>query len=207
MDGSYRRIEIKLPENKYKLSYRRGYNADDVLLAGQSNNANPLHALMVRGMPSSTQLLYGVRVVPADPQPAATAPRAGKNPQLTGAVKRYSVDFMIRWTDVKLDKAPDGKHTGKIQVELLAYDRDGKALNWAGGLENMNLTPDLYAAVEKSGVPAHFEIDVPAGQDVFLETGVYDWQTGKAGTLEVPLPSAGEKLASHDTSKANSTPK
>ena len=32
------------------------------------------------------------------------------------------------------------------------------------------------------------EIDVPAGKDVFLETGVYDWQTGKAGTLEVALP-------------------
>lgn len=34
----------------------------------------------------------------------------------------------------------------------------------------------------------HFEIDIPADKDVFLETGVYDWQTGKAGTLEVALP-------------------
>jgi hypothetical protein len=36
-------------------------------------------------------------------------------------------------------------------------------------------------------VPAHFEIDLPADADVFLETGVYDTATGKAGTLEVPL--------------------
>ena len=28
MDGSFRRIEVKLPESKYKLAYRRGYYAD-----------------------------------------------------------------------------------------------------------------------------------------------------------------------------------
>jgi hypothetical protein len=30
------------------------------------------------------------------------------------------------------------------------------------------------------------EIDLPKS-DVFLETGVYDWATGKAGTLEIPV--------------------
>jgi hypothetical protein len=32
------------------------------------------------------------------------------------------------------------------------------------------------------------EIDVPKG-DSYLTTGVYDWSTGKAGTLEIPLNS------------------
>ena len=94
---------------------------------------------------------------------------------------------MIRWTDVKLQLAVDGKRTGKIQVELLAYDRDGHALNWQGGTLAMNLAPDVYAAIQRSGVPAHFEIDVPSDKDVFLATGVYDWQSGKAGTLEIPF--------------------
>ena len=31
------------------------------------------------------------------------------------------------------------------------------------------------------------EIDLPASSKVFLETGVYDWATEKARTLEVPL--------------------
>ncbi len=133
MDGSFRRIEIKIPESKVKLAYRRGYNADDSLALDTKTETDPLHPLMQRGMPSSTQLLYGVRVVPVDPQPAATAPRAGKNAKLTGPTKRYSVDFMIRWTDVQLEPTSDGKHTGKLQVELLAYDREGHALNWGGG--------------------------------------------------------------------------
>jgi VWFA-related protein len=199
MDGSYRRIEIKVPESKLKLSYRRGYNADDSLALDAKPDADPLHPLLLRGMPSATQLLYGVRVVPVDPQPAANTPRAGKNAKLTGPTKRYSADFMIRWTDVKLEPASDGKHTGKLQVELLAYDRDGHAVNWVGGTQAMNVTPDLYAAMQRSGVPAHFEIDLPTNSDVFLETGVYDWATGKAGTLEIPI-----RLASTTTASTSS---
>ena len=203
MDGSYRRIEIRVPESKYRLAYRRGYNADDSLAIDTKTDSDPLHPLMLRGMPSATQLLYGVRVVAVNPQPAANAPRAGKNAKLTGPTKRYSVDFMIRWTDVRLEPAADGKHTGKLQVELLAYDRDGHAVNWVGGTQQMNLTPDLYAAMQRSGVPAHFEIDLPANEEVFLETGVYDWATGKAGTLEVPLRSVGVMAAATPPTKAN----
>ena len=201
MDGSYRRIEVKVTEGKYRLAYRHGYNADDaanpVTAAAQ---ANPLHALMTRGMPSATQVLYAARVVPASPQPAPNTPHAGKNSKLTGPTTRYSIDFMIRWTDVKLDAAPDGTHTGKLQIELLAYDRAGNAVNWTGGTQAMNIEPAIFAAIQKSGVPAHVEIDLPSDKDIYLETGVYDWETGKAGTMEIPLP-----LANSTTAK-NSTP-
>ena len=71
----------------------------------------------------------------------------------------------------------------------------------------MDLAPELFASIQKSGVAAHFEIDVPADKDVFLETGVYDLETGKAGTLEVSLPvdSGGTKAAT-DASGANAKP-
>jgi hypothetical protein len=127
-------------------------------------------------------------VAPVDPQPKPNAARAGKNAKLTGPTIRYAVDLMIRATDVKLQLMADGKRTGKVQVELLAYDRDGHALNWQGGTLAMNLAPDVYAAIQRSGVPAHFEIDLPSHKDVFLATGVFDWESGKAGTLEIPIP-------------------
>jgi len=186
MDGSYRRIEVKTTAGKYNLAYRRGYNADDSLTADAKTEADPLHALMMRGMPSSTQVLYGVRVVPVSPQPAADAKRAGKNAKLTGPTTRYSVDFMVRWTDVALETTANGSHRGKIQVGLMAYDHDGNAVNWVGATQGMDLKPEIYAAIQKSGVPVHMEIDLP-NTDVYLETGVYDWSSGKAGTLEVPL--------------------
>ena len=199
MDGQFRSIDVSIPEAKYTLAYRKGYYAlDSSQDLGRSKNSpqektatilNPLPPLMVRGAPSSTEILYGARVAPVDPQPTPNAARAGKNAKMAGPVKRYAVDLMIRWTDVKLQLAADGKHTGKVQVELLAYDRDGHALNWQGGTLAMNLAPDTYAAIQRSGVPAHFEIDVPSDKDVFLATGVYDRETGKAGTLEIPIAS------------------
>ena len=68
---------------------------------------------------------------------------------------------MIRWTDLSFDLMPDGSHQGKVRVELIAYDRDGKALNWVGGVTNMNLKAEIFESIQKSGVPAHVEIDVP----------------------------------------------
>jgi VWFA-related protein len=193
MDGSYRRIDVKTTAGKYNLAYRRGYNADDKLTADTKPEGDPLHALLTPGMPNATQVLYGVRVLPVSPQPAPDAKREGKNTKLTGPTTRYSVDFLVRWSDVALETAADGTHRGKIQASLLAYDRDGNAVNWVGITEGMALTPENFAAIQKSGVPVHLELDLPSSA-AYLETGIYDWSSGKAGTLEVPVNSV--KVAS-----------
>jgi hypothetical protein len=137
-------------------------------------------------MPSSTQILYGVRVLPAAPQPEPTAIRAGYNAKLPSPTTRYTADFLIDWKKVQLQPAPDGTHTGMIRLELLAYDRDGKALNWTGQTLGLTLDAKTYAAIQKSGIPAHLEIDVPQ-TDVYLATGIYDFEAKKAGTLEIPV--------------------
>jgi VWFA-related protein len=187
LDGSYRRIEVKVSATgKYKVAYRSGYNADNMKTAEPRTESDPLRPLLKFGLPDSTQLLYAVRVAPAAQQPAPNAIRAGKNPALTGPVTRYTVDFMIRWTDVAFDLRPDGTHHGKIQMALQAYDRDGKAVNWEGGSDEMNVKPDTWTAIKKSGIPAHMEIDLP-NEEIYLNTGVYDWGSNKAGTLEIPL--------------------
>jgi hypothetical protein len=96
------------------------------------------------------------------------------------------VDFLIRWSDEGREPTPEGNHAGKVRVELIAYDRDGKALNRGGGTLNLNVTDAAYTAIQRSGVPAHIELDIPKGE-AYLATGVYDWATNKAGTLEIPL--------------------
>jgi VWFA-related protein len=205
MDGQYRRIEVKLTEGKYKLAYRRGYYADDMEEPGKSKASSvvqsasaprdhpdgktdptPLRQLMARGMPSSTQILYGVRVLPAAPQPAPTAIRAGYNPKLPSTTTRYTADFLIDWKKVQLKPASGGTHTGMIRLELLAYDHEGKALNWTGQTVGLTLDAKTYAAIQHSGIPAHLEIDLP-NTDVYLATGIYDFEANKAGTLEIPL--------------------
>ena len=186
MDGNYRKVEVKLTTGKYKLAYRRGYNAADAPATAPKPEGDPLRPLLAQGRANSTEVLYQVRVAPVSPQPAATAARAGLNPKLTGSSTRYSVNFVIPWRNVSFVPAPDGSYDGKINVGVVAYDGDGKAVNWMGGTQAMNLKPEVYAAIQRSGVPAHMEIDLP-DQDVSLVTGVYDWGTDRAGTLEIPV--------------------
>jgi VWFA-related protein len=203
MDGKFRSVRIKLGEAKYKLSYRQGYYAIDstapqpgkskpglksVAASSDKASTNPLLPLMLRGAPSSTQILYAVRVEPANPQPAAADGHAGDNAKLAGSFTRYTVDYLIKPKDLNLGAATDGNRHGRVQIELIAYDRDGKALNWTGNAADFNLKPETFASIEKSGLRAHMEIDIPRG-DAWLATGVYDWNTGKAGTLEIPLNS------------------
>lgn len=207
---------------KLTLSYRRGYYADDLdrtnpaspsakksKLSSQDNklsnqpmplpgpqaDPDPLHPLLVHGLPSATQLLYAVRVEPAPTQPASNAKRAGANDKLSGPTVRYNADFLIDWKTIHLDPTPDGKHTGRIQIGLLARDKDGKAVNWTGGTMILNLDPATYADVQKSGIRAHAELDLPR-TNIYLATGVYDLAAHKAGTLEIPLAPAPTHIAS-----------
>lgn len=188
MDGGYRKIKVKVQDSGYRVEYRRGYYADDVPAAVEGKaDENPLRELMMYGMPDATQILFAARVLPASPQRQQGSPRAGMNSNLTGPTTRYSVNFMIRSTDVKLENTPDGTHRGKLQIEIHAYDRAGNSVNWLGGTWDMTVKPDGLAKLQKTGLLAHFEIDLPAHKDIYLETGVYDRETGKAGTLTIPL--------------------
>ncbi len=192
MDGKYRHIQVKLLKEKDTLAYRRGYYADDLettLAAGQKPDTDPLLMLMGRNLPDYSQILYKIKVLPSNPQPAPDAPRIGSNPEMKGPFTRYAVDFAIAPQDLKLDPTPDGGRHGNIEIVLLAYDREGKPLNFVVTKGDVNLDAQLYASVQKVGLQIHKEIDVPK-QYVFLRTGIYDLKSSTAGTLGVPLTDA-----------------
>jgi len=186
MDGRYRHIGVKLTKGNYKLAYRRGYNADDKLASASASGTDPLGQLLKHGLPSATGILYKVLVVPATIQPTPKDTLAGMNSKFDGARTRYFVQFTIPASEVALSLAPNSMHVGKFQLALLAVNREGNPLNWIDGTQNVNLNPDVYALVQKSGISARIQIDLP-DTDVFLESGVYDWVSGKVGTLEIPV--------------------
>jgi hypothetical protein len=191
MDGSYRQINVKLANGKYKLAYRNGYNADDSPAVAAKAGTNPLGPLLIFGMPAATGVLYGAHVVAATPQPAAATERTGQNSALQGPLTRYNVALIIRAQDVVLQPNPQGGRSGKILIGVKAYDHQGNAVNWAGDEETLTMGNADYDAIQKTGISAHLEIDLPSGTDLSLQTAVYDWGTGRAGTLNIPLTSPG----------------
>jgi VWFA-related protein len=193
-DGSFRRIEVKVSGGKYKLAYRQGYNADSATTgaAAVTNAApaeNPITPLLQLGLPSATGILYGASAqrVPGNQPPTSDATPAGQNPNLAGPLTRYSVSFTIRAQDVSFGQAPNGERVAKLLIGVKAYAADGAALNWQATREAVELDPAHYQSALKSGIPVTLDIDLPANTPAQLVTAVYDWNTTRSGTLQLPL--------------------
>jgi len=179
-DGKFRRIEVKGLNRSYKLAYRRGYyteNPETEPAVGRNVASDPLLPLMSFGMPDFAEILYKVRV-------AALPGDSSADP--TKSVVRYGVDFAISPQDVKLETSVGGVRSGSIEVALIAYNYDGKALNAVSKTIPVRLQADVFAALQRVGFQLHEEIDLPKA-DIFLQTGIYDLMAHHAGTLEIPL--------------------
>lgn len=191
-DGKYRRIDVKVPEENYRLSYRRGYYADKPLArdgteeTAEKVSDDPLIPLVGFGMPNFDQITYEIRALPVQPQPAPDAHRAGLNTELKGPFTRYGIDVSVSLRDFAFETTPDGVHHGRIEAMLVAYNRTGKVVNIAKLNSRLALKPEDYSALQARGLPFHLEIDVPTG-DIYLRTGVYDLGSGNAGTFGFPL--------------------
>jgi hypothetical protein len=187
-DGKYRRIEVKLPDTDYKLSYRRGYYADkpESPAAGEQSAEDPLIPLVGFGMPNFDQITYEIQANPLHPQPAPDARRAGLNTEWKGPFTRFGVDLAVSLENFALDSAPDGVKHGRLEVILVAYDRTGKIINIFKRTSRLALPPKDLHTLQAKGLPLHLEIDVPPG-DIYLRTGIYDLNSGNAGTLGLPL--------------------
>jgi VWFA-related protein len=194
MNGKPHRIRIELTHNKYHLAYRRGYYAENAnaeqKLRAQTSVGDPLIPIMQLGSPDTTQIIYKIRVLPSETQPAADAPRAGSNTDLKAPFTRYAVDFAIPVDSLKLNMTSDGVRHGSLEVKLLVYDAEGKPVNLVAKNVELTLTPKRYADFQRGGLQLHEDIDVPVGR-TYLTTGIYDLASRLAGSLEVPLNTAG----------------
>ena len=180
IDGKFRRIEVKGTNRPYKLAYRRGYytkNPESEQAVDRNVASDPLLPLISFGMPDFAEILYKVRVaaLPTDGSADSTKP-----------VVRYGVDFAVSPQDVKLENGVGGVRSGSIEVALIAYDYDGRALNAVSKTIPIHLQPDVFAALQRAGLQLHEEIDLPKA-DIFLQTGIYDLMAHHAGTLQIPL--------------------
>ena len=185
--GRERKITVKLKDAKYKVSYRRGYferTLSDIRADSAQSGKDPLRPLMDRGMPNFGDLHLRLQVEP-DFSKFDAAPPDGDNPALKPPFKRYTVRFFLSPQNLNLVQGSDGIRRAPVEVALVAYSQSGESLNWLVRSVNLAIRPDQMALATSSGIPFHFDFDMPPG-DVYLRAGVYDPSTQRAGTLEVP---------------------
>jgi VWFA-related protein len=200
-DGRFRKIQVELAKPDYQLAYRSGYYADhpkSAEAAAARPAADPLSRFLQPGLPESTQIPFTVRVVSARApdkaaaasttakQPAGIPGQGGDNPNLSGTLTRYAVDFMIPARGLQFETAQDGHQRVSLEVALMVYNDKGEAVNWMLRQINLNLDSTRYTAAQANGVNLFLEIDSP-DEGTVLRPGVYDLNASLAGTLEIPL--------------------
>jgi VWFA-related protein len=182
-DGGFRRIDVKVNGGKYKLAYRQGYNADSDS-SGGAPAADPIAALLQFGLPNATGILYGASAAPSTEQGSEPA---GQNAQIKGPLTRYTISFTVRAQDIEFGQGQNGRRIAKLVIGVKAYGGDGSALNWQASREAVELDDAHYQSALKSGIPISIALDLPANASGQIVTAVYDWNTNRSGTLEIPL--------------------
>ncbi len=206
--GDYRNIQVQLEgafaARGLKLSYRRGYYAEDAKahhpatsLAGATapvaapatgSTAYALQA-MERGSPAPSEILFKVRVLPDSTATEDTvAPRNRLNPtaNVKGPFRRYDLDFAALSSDFSFPLQGDGRRHASIEFVAMVYDADGKLLNLQGDVSDLYTTAENYTRTLRSGIGYRLQISAPAKGESFLRLGVRDELSGKMGVVEIP---------------------
>ena len=192
-NGALRQIAVQVEGARYDLEYRHAYFADPPAEAVKwtPGKRNALIDAMQHGSPALSQVVFNVRVLPAnDPAlknvTATTGPAGSMAAQLKNA-RRFVVDYWIDPRGLDHASAPDGGQQSQIELTEVAYDVNGNRVNYADQALGVTQTQDQAAKALQGGLPLRQQIDLPA-ENVYLRVGVHDMLSGRIGTLEIPLP-------------------
>jgi VWFA-related protein len=206
-DGRYHSIEIHVDRPGVHLSYRKGYDADDIarnqIASGITLSAtapepygNNLQASMARGVPPSSQVLFDVRVAPSPPPRPSDPPLLGDlDPKLKGKPRvRYDLEYFFPTRQITFTQDATGARAASLQFEVVAYDVFGKLISRLDQKRDLNLTAEQYRQfMSKRGQQYFQQMDLPHGE-IFLRVGILDGVSDKVGTLEIPLTVTGKSV-------------
>jgi predicted Zn-dependent protease len=105
---------------------------------------------------------------------------------LKGPLQRQYVDLNVDPHTLHYDIAADGTQGVQVEFTLVAYDRDGRRINYLDSGFQLGLKPSQIQQTMESGIRIRLPLDLPAGQ-FSLRIAVHDLSAGRAGSLEVPV--------------------
>ncbi|MCL2659072.1 MAG: VWA domain-containing protein [Acidobacteriaceae bacterium] len=223
-DGSFRKIQVSMAQKGLKLTYRRGYYADDPdssskhsWSAAETNagsgalppsSRQALNRAMIYGAPGPTQVLFYARVAPASSAAEDTVAR-GNNPvaaKMKPPYRQYMVDFFVQPETLQLAPASGGSMGGKVEFVVLVYDRDGQIVNAVDTAVKVKIPAAQWATVLSQGMQfTHHPLSVPVKGDYSLRLAVYNNDNGRVGALEIPVETV-SKLPPADATQQSSLP-
>ena len=171
-DGKFRKIQVKTPRRDFKLLYRTGYFAveDPLRLTRKEDRDHALMVAMQPSQPPATTLIVKTRVIPPD------APD-----------KPVQLDYLVDVADLFTIEDPSAKGKKTIEVIFVANAVDprgrGDSHSWT---VKASLSDSDLKAMLKTGLQIHQDVVFKPGS-YQLRLGVLDRNSGKVGTLDVPV--------------------
>jgi VWFA-related protein len=172
-DGHFRKIQVKTSRPGVRLLYRTGYYAieDPSTLPQAQDRDRALQIAMQPGTPSSTTLIFKTRVVP---------PPDGAKP--------VQLDFLVDVADLAVVEEHSTPRKTNVDVMFVAsaFDLQGhiaQSRSWS--VKSGFSDSDLHAMLQR-GLQIHQDFALGPG-NYQLRLGVLDRNSGKVGTLDVPI--------------------
>ena len=200
-NGEYRPIHITLAGQKYNLSYRRGYYAEDPdsRLSALSNptsgltaDPGPMRRAMTHGAPGPTQIIFKARVLPTSTASESTLAQGNiaASPKSKAPYRRYAVDFAADAHTIHFTPSADGNLHAAVDFAALVYTPNGDPVTTLIRNLAANITPAQYAQLLRTGFPLHAEISVPDSDsraNLSLRLLVHDRLSNRIGATELPV--------------------
>jgi hypothetical protein len=184
LDGHYHTITVKLSRPGLHLSYRQGYNDEQVAPREKVVIEQMTQGPMRLGAIPATQILFDLQAQPGTaPSPSQPSLQPAKS-SAKGAP--YTALFTFDPTLIALTQNPDGTRTASIELDLGAFDAFGKLVAARSQTFKLTITPSQYTGFYRRPINLSLAIDLPRGQ-LTLRAGVFDTAASKAGTIEIPL--------------------
>lgn len=196
MDGEFRRILVKLREQGYTVSYRRGYFAEDTdrrepLQDSKAPPTNGMQLALTHGGPNPMQLIFSAKVQPVSAVTEMTLAadnKAGRK-GVKGPYRRYRISYAIDPRELRSTMGPDGVRHNSLEFVVYVYDPVGNLVNSVANAVTSSMTPQAYMQALKIGVPFHQEVSVPDGGEYYLRIAMHDVKPDLVGAVEVPVDS------------------
>lgn len=192
-NGALRQIAVQVEGGRYDLEYRHAYFADNPADAVKwtPGKRNALIDAMQHGSPPLSQVVFDMRVLPADDpalknETVASGPAGAMAGQLK-APRRFMVDYWIDPRGLDHKTTPEGGQQSQLELTEVAYDVNGVRVNYADQALSITQTQEQAAKALQGGLPLHEQIDLPT-QNVYVRVGIHDMLSGRIGTLEIPVP-------------------
>ena len=191
LDNKWHKVKVEVEGSQYQLSYRRGYYDDGSNLE-QPDNSEGRKRLVENGDTApdlhTEPIIFHVSIAQADP--AAIKPQPNMLYASTSPLRSGERSYVLHYS-VPLDAFPvqtaDARDKVSIGLALLAYNQYGRSV--ARVMQKITLgfpQGRVTASGPSPSLGFDQEINLPKGQD-FLYVGVWNTQTGRIGTLQIPF--------------------